>query len=145
VTVPTVRLPHPSTYAPLTRGRTAMVALRSWWLVLAIWVGLRRHPLPEVVARLERPARPARHRFAPPRLGRTVGRILEVGPCRPRCLFRALVLYRLLRCQGEPVEVVLGLAVAIEGKDAHAWVEWAGNDVGPPPGAGRHVELARYG
>ena len=131
-------------YEPLTRARTAVVAIRSWWLVAVIWVALHRRPLPEVVAELGSATRPARHHFRPDRLGRTVGRVLEVGPCRPRCLYRALVLFNLLRSQGEIVEVVLGLPGTPTGSDAHAWVEWAGTDVGPPPGGRQHVALARF-
>ena len=36
------------------------------------------------------------------------------------------------------------LTESLRHKDAHAWVELAGVDVGPPPGRNGHVELARY-
>ena len=48
MTVSAVRLPHPATYAPLTPARTAVVALRSWWLVLAIWVGIVSQFIPVI-------------------------------------------------------------------------------------------------
>jgi hypothetical protein len=56
-----------------------------------------------------------------------------------------MVLYRLLREQGDDVQLVIGLPLEPRDKDAHAWVEMDGHDVGPPPGRGKHVELARYG
>ena len=56
----------------------------------------------------------------------------------------SLVLYRLLREQGDDAELVIGLPQTPADKDAHAWVELAGRDVGPPPGRGPHEELARF-
>ena len=41
-------------------------------------------------------------------------------------------------------ELVIGLPREPKDKDAHAWVELHGMDVGPPPGRGLHEELARY-
>jgi hypothetical protein len=63
----------------------------------------------------------------------------------PRCLTAALVLYRLLREQGESAELVVGLPREPLDKTAHAWIEVDGVDVGPPPGRQGHEELARYG
>ena len=54
------------------------------------------------------------------------------------------MLYRLLRRQGDPAELVIGLPASPRDKDAHAWVELDGRDVGPFPGRNGHVELARY-
>lgn len=62
---------------------------------------------------------------------------------RPRCLHTALVLYRLLQLGGQPAVLVIGLVPSSETKDAHAWVELDGVDVGPPPGRGRHEQLLR--
>jgi hypothetical protein len=59
-------------------------------------------------------------------------------------LFSALVLYRLLRAQGDRAELVIGLPSDARTKDAHAWVELDGVDVGPPPGRSGHLELTRY-
>jgi len=129
----------------LTRGGAVLVALRAWSLLVSVRVGLLRHPLPELVTRLSPPGRPSDHRVVPARLGHLVGRVLRIGPWRPRCLFGALVLYRLLRRQGDTVQLVIGLPESASGQDAHAWVEWEGTDVGPPPGGRRHVELARFG
>jgi len=80
----------------------------------------------------------------PRRLGRIVARVLHVGPWRARCLHTSMVLFRLLREQGDTAELVIGLPREPRDKDAHAWVEIDGSDIGPPPGRGRHEEIARY-
>jgi hypothetical protein len=54
------------------------------------------------------------------------------------------VTFRMLHEQGDPAELVLGLPERPEDKDAHAWVEVDGYDIGPPPGGAGYVELARY-
>jgi len=77
-------------------------------------------------------------------LSGAVDRSLRLGPFRTRCLFGALVLYRLLREQGDPAELVIGLPEEARDQAAHAWVELGGFDLGPPPGRGTHTELARF-
>jgi hypothetical protein len=104
----------------------------------------RRYPLPQAVARLGVASREARPRVEPRRLGRIVGRVLRIGWWRPRCLFSALVLYRLLREQGDPAEFLIGMPLDRRSKDAHAWVEVGRVDVGPPPGGRGRLPLARY-
>jgi hypothetical protein len=54
------------------------------------------------------------------------------------------VLYRLLREQGDAAVLVVGLPEAAINKDAHAWVELNGIDVGPPPGRAGHEPMARF-
>lgn len=116
-----------------------------WLQVGLVSLTLRRKPLPEAVRRLgEVRRRSGGQRLAPRRLGWMVGRAFLVGPYQPRCLLRALVLFRELRRQGEPAELVIGLPRELVDKDAHAWVEIDGVDVGPPPGRGHHEPLARY-
>ena len=112
--------------------------LRAHWEV-------RRHPLPLAVRRLETGARRPNYYVPPKRLGNAVVGVLWLSPRKPRCLFTALVLYRLLRAQGDDAELVIGLHEATPSKDAHAWIEIGGVDVGPPPGRSGHVELTRYG
>jgi Transglutaminase-like superfamily len=125
-----------------TRAKTGL-ALRIWTLYPRVLVGLRREQLPAFVARLRAPAaRKAAH--SPDRLSRAVDRSLRLGSRQPRCLVSALVLYRLLREQGDEPELVIGLPQTAADKDAHAWVELGGVDVGPPPGRGTHEELARF-
>ena len=129
---------------PLTLGRKAWLVLRSWFWFVTVWTRLRRRPIPVVVRDLAVVRRPASTVVRPIRLGRVVGRSLGVGPWRARCLVTSIVLFRLLRAQGDRPELVIGLPLEPKDRDAHAWVELAGRDVGPPPGRGRHVELARY-
>ena len=106
---------------------------------------VRRRPLPAVVATLREPARTDRALYAHPRrLGQLVYMVLRFGPLKARCLFTSLVLFRLLREQGDDVELVIGLPREPRDKDAHAWLEIGGVDVGPPPGKGRHEQIARY-
>lgn len=130
----------PPRLGPLVKLR---LGLRVWYWFIVVRLGLRRMPLPRLVERLSRPS-PTARRLDPVRLGRAVAGALRIGPLNPRCLFTALVLFRLLRGQGDPAELVIGLPREPKDKDAHAWVEVHGIDVGPPPGRGLHEELARY-
>ncbi|MGH3011330.1 MAG: lasso peptide biosynthesis B2 protein [Gaiellaceae bacterium] len=128
---------------PLSLPGKAGLALKIWSLYPRVLVGLRREPLPTYVARLgETGGRRAPR--SPAQLARAVDRSLRLGSRRPRCLVSALVLYRLLREQGDGAQLVIGLPEKPADKDAHAWVELAGADVGPPPGKGYHEELARF-
>lgn len=126
--------------SPYAKARLAAVIVvlygRVRWL---LW----RRTIPEVAATLRSwrgPVPPA----PPPRLGRSVARVLAVGPYRARCLHTSFVHFALLRSLGEHPEIVIGLGERPATKDAHAWVEIDGDDVGPPPGRGQHIELARY-
>jgi hypothetical protein len=113
-----------------------------WTTGAAVVIGLRRETLPAFVARLGKPeGRPPK---PPALLSRAVSRGLRIGPWQPRCLIRALVLYRLLRVQGNDAVLVIGLADDRPSTEAHAWVELAGRDMGPAPGAYGHRALVRY-
>lgn len=129
---------------PFTVLQKVGLTLRIWALLARVLVGLRREPLPSFVARLGRPGARRGERLSPARLSHAVDRSLRVGSRRPRCLVNALVLYRLLREQDDHAELVIGLPQRPADKDAHAWVELAGIDVGPPPGRSGHEELARF-
>lgn len=129
--------------APLSFAAKARLALRIWLLFPRVLVGLRRQKLPVYVARLGERG-PRRTPLSPARLSRAVDRSLRLGSRQPRCLVSALVLYGLLREQGDAAELVIGLPQSAADKDAHAWVELDGVDVGPPPGRGTHEELARF-
>jgi hypothetical protein len=107
-------------------------------------LGLRREPLPTMVDRLSQPAGQSAHRYPARRLVQFTDRALRLTPYQPRCVVRALVAYRLLRAQGDRPELVIGLPEQANRKDAHAWIEIDGLDIGPPPGRSDHVELARY-
>ena len=116
--------------------------VRVWLLAVRIRVELWRRPLPEVVARLDTPTLVTRHPTR--RLVRAVNRGLRIGSWRPRCLLRSLVLYRLLRAQGDAPTLIIGLPSRATETDAHSWVELDGRDVGPYPGRFGHEELARF-
>jgi len=134
----------PAPYPQTLRWKVAMV-LRIGLSFLAVQVGLRRRPLPELVARLGRARRTRFYGVSPRRLGGIVTRVLRLGTRRARCLTNSLVLYRLLRLQGFPAQLVIGLPETPSDRAAHAWVEVEDTDVGPPPGRSGHAELARYG
>jgi hypothetical protein len=104
----------------------------------------KRIPFPELMGRLQLTKPTATRPIDPKRLGGMVQRVLRLGPWRARCLWSSLVLYRLLREQGDEAQLVIGLPREPKDKDAHAWVELGGNDVGPPPGRSQHEELTRY-
>jgi hypothetical protein len=133
----------PVSEGPLPLPAKAGLALRIWALYPRVLLGLRREQLPAFVARLGEPGR-RRAPHPPARLSHAVDRSLRLGSHRPRCLVNAVVLYRLLREQGDEAELVIGLPETPADKDAHAWVELGGRDVGPPPGKGAHQELARF-
>jgi hypothetical protein len=130
---------------PLSLLGKAELALRVWQTYARVRAGLKREPLSDVVKGLAPPhsLRPERH--SPPRLSRAVDRSLRIGGRRPPCLVKSLVLFHLLRSQGDPAELVVGLPRTPAEHFAHAWVELHGVDVGPPPGRGGHLELARFG
>jgi hypothetical protein len=122
----------------------ALLAARIGATFLLVHWRLRRAPLPAVVKSFGGDAVVGHPKVEARRLSRIVHGTLRVGPYRPRCLINALVLFRLLRAQGDPAELVIGLPNEPRDKDAHAWVEIERADVGPPPGKGSHEELARY-
>ena len=128
----------------LTAGSKSLLVARIWWSFAMTWVAVRRDPLPAVVARFSDLPRRRRRSLHPRRLGTIVWRVLAVGPWRARCLFLALVLFRLLREEGERPVLVIGMPREPKDKDAHAWVELDGVDVGPPPGGAGHQVLARF-
>ena len=115
--------------------------LRAFFLSLLL---LRLGTLPEAIARLGHVKSSSARPIAPRNLGAIVFRVLHLGPFRPRCLVLSMVHYRLLREQGTGAEMVIGLPRDPVSKDAHAWIEIDGIDVGPPPGKGRNLALARY-
>jgi hypothetical protein len=133
--------PRPGPRSLTVAGRLGLL-WRVWTTAAMIWIQLRRGSLPDLVARLG----PADgHRRTPPTLlSRAVSRGLRLGPWQPRCLVRALVLYRLLRAQGDRPTLVIGLHEERPTHEAHAWVELGGRDIGPAPGAFGHRALARY-
>jgi len=122
----------------------AQILARIWRCFLSITFRDPREPLPQFIARLGRVAPRSGSHLPPRRLRGAVLRALHLGPWRPTCLANALVLYRLLREQGDAAELVIGLPVEALDHRAHAWVELDGQDLGPFPG-NHHTALARFG
>lgn len=131
--------------ASLPVARKIALVAKVWRTYLRVLLLLRRHGLAATVDRLAVPATTGPMTSHPPvRLSRAVSRSLRLGAWQPRCLLRSLVLYRLAREQGDPVELVIGLTDRSSTSDAHAWVELTGRDIGPTPGQSGHRELVRY-
>jgi hypothetical protein len=126
---------------PLSLTARVLLLTRIWGTFALVGAGVRRAGLAATVDRLadlsDTPKYPVEL------LSHAVTRGLRVGPWRPRCLYRSLVLYALLRKQGESAELVIGLRPSARTPDAHAWVEIGGRDVGPWPGMWGAVELTR--
>ena len=129
---------------PLPLATKAQLIARIGGTFLLVHWRLRRDPLPRVVESFAGRDLRGLPRVDARRLSRIVHGTLHVGPLRPRCLVNALVLFRLLRAQGDSAELVIGLPHDPRDHEAHAWVELERVDVGPPPGKGSHEELARY-
>ena len=125
-------------------GVKVVLALRTLYWFGVVHSELRQRPLPEIVERLRAVERIRPYRIPAGRLGRGVARLLKIGPFEARCLVMALVHFRLLREQGDEPELVIGLERISRTRDAHAWLEIDGRDVGPPPGRGAHGGLLRY-
>jgi len=137
-------MPSDATTSSLSLVERAILAVRIWRAYLLIRRKVRRVELPLLIEHLNRISRPARRRHPAPRLSRAVDRSLRIGSHRPTCLVNSLVLFRLLREQSEHPELVIGLPERPTSKDAHAWVELDGREVGPPPGRAGHSQLARF-
>lgn len=120
------------------------LAVRVLWTYVVVRGNLHRQPLPGLVARLGATSGPAGRRYAPALLSWAVHRVLGMSPTEQTCLVRALILYRLLREQGDAPELVIGLPPRPTDHRAHAWVELDGVDLGPPPGRGAYEPFARY-
>jgi hypothetical protein len=131
--------------ARLGRWGKIVLATRIWRRYIVVRVLLPREPLPELIRRFgRRPPQDRRH-LSPQVLSRAVHRALQLRRRRPTCLVSSLVLFWILREQGDPAELVIGLPHVPRSKDAHAWVEVDRVDVGPPPGRGTHRPMARFG
>ncbi|HET6848687.1 MAG TPA: lasso peptide biosynthesis B2 protein [Gaiellales bacterium] len=127
--------------SPVRRARLALRILRTYARVRR---RLSREPLPRLAANFGDVTPRNVDRIPPRQLAWAIDRTLRVGSHRPRCIFNALVMYRLLREQGDPAVLVIGLPKEAMTKDAHAWVEIDGTDVGPPPGRAGHEAMARF-
>ena len=127
----------------LTIPQKLGLATRIWMRFVQVSLQTRRRPLPAYVSGLARKTSGARRSHPPTTLAHAVDRSLRIGHRRPRCLINALVLFRLLREQGQAAILVIGLPEIATDERAHAWVELDGRDLGPPPGGTGYRELAR--
>lgn len=127
----------------LTTAEKVRLATRIWLRFVQVSVQTRRKPLPAYVSGLARDSARLRAQHPPATVSRAVYRSLRLGSHRPRCLINALVLFRLLREQGDAAILVIGLPELATDERAHAWVELDGRDLGPPPGGAGYRELAR--
>jgi hypothetical protein len=130
---------------PLPAHEKLIVAGKVYLCFVSTYLKVRRQPLPQLMEQLATTVPIDTEPLDPRRLGRIIQRVLRLGPWQARCLWTALVLYRLLRAQGDEPQLVIGLPREPRDKDAHAWVELEGIDVGPPPGRSGHEELTRFG
>ena len=69
---------------------------------------------------------PGERRLAAPKIAAIVAAAGRYSIGRPKCLPQALVLQRLLRRQGLPAELRIGVRPQEENIEAHAWVECDG-------------------
>jgi hypothetical protein len=132
-------------WEPMPMHAKVSLVVKIWFWFAVVHLRLRTGTLPQVVQRLRSAHVVSSRPMSPVRIGRVTARALGITGRRPRCLVTALVHYRLLTEQGEPAQLVIGLPPDALSPDAHAWIEIRGVDVGPPPGRGPHVPLARYG
>ncbi len=124
--------------------RKLLLVGRVWTHYARVSYALRRHSLPDLVRSLDRlPAR-GRSRQHPATYARAIHLGLRLGPWAPRCLPKALIMFRLLREQGDNPQLVIGIPERATTHIAHAWIELEGKDVGPPPGRGGRGVLAQY-
>ena len=129
---------------PLSPTQKLVLATRVWLAYARVRRTLRGAELPVAVSRLGEIRSRSRQRHAPERLSRAVDKTLRAAPDDPTCLVRSLVLFRLMREQGDDAELVIGLPEHATTHRAHAWIELGSNVVGPPPGKAGHAEMARF-
>jgi len=93
----------------------------------------RTMALPSLLAFLDSPAK-SEMRDDPTHLLGLVGGVLarDLGPFKPGCYRRSLILFRELRRHGRPARVVFGIRDQEDSLDGHAWVEVDGKALGEP-------------
>lgn len=124
-------------------GAKLLWAIQVYWTWAVVLVQIRRTPLPDLIGEMRVPRRssPA---WTPRRTVANVARLLRFRNRRARCLISSIVGLRMLSMAGYETDVVIGLPNDAADHGAHAWLEVGGRDIGPPPGRGDHVEIARY-
>jgi hypothetical protein len=135
---------YDAAHARLSAWAKTVLLARTWYWYATVTLLLRKYQFPEAVRRLAERRNPGSRRYAPARLSRAVSHGLRLPGWQPRCIIRSLVLYSLMRAQGDDAQVVIGILDEARTSDAHAWVEARGRDIGPAPGRIGHRELVRY-
>jgi hypothetical protein len=120
-----------------------LLATRVWRSYILVLRTVNKKPLAHLTRDLAARSDSSQH-HPPELLSHAVARSLRIGRYQPRCLIGSLILFKLLREQGDEPVLVIGLLDKAVDHRAHAWIELDGRDVGPPPGRGRHVALARF-
>jgi hypothetical protein len=104
-------------------------------------LAVKRRPLPELLASLDRPAgQAAVPALDPQRLAERLFRPLRFWPTT--CLYRALGSYALLRAAGQEVRFVIGVRKEEERLLAHAWLERDGRAIVGAPDLHRPFTVA---
>jgi hypothetical protein len=119
------------------------LGIRIWIMAGIAWWRMKGIPLPDLVVSWSSTT-PISDTRRPQDLSRIVDRVLTVGGWQPRCIVRAMVLYRLLSRRGHEPALVIGMSKEPQSKNTHAWVELAGRDLGPRPGKGQLTGLATF-
>ncbi|MCB0079073.1 MAG: lasso peptide biosynthesis B2 protein [Anaerolineales bacterium] len=112
------------------------------WMAL-LWAAwqLRRQPLPDLLAALQRQPVSA-HPAPPTELVQGVQRAAHLFPRPMLCLPQSIAIARLLSQQGQPYAFLLGAQPKDETLAAHAWIEIEGIPINSPPdSAQRHPVL----
>ncbi len=95
----------------------------AWAALLVAWLLLRVQPLPWLVARLHRSARPGRAPVPHEPLVRAVLRAVRLHPLPMLCLPQSVALAWMLARRGQPCALVIGARPEEGTLAAHAWVE----------------------
>lgn len=139
----------------LTR-RAAALGAEAWIELLTVQWALRRRPLPDVLARLDRipaakPLTAGRWRIGgpvpatPQELSTAVQRAAHYLPVPTLCLPQSIALAKMMALRGDSCEVIIGALPQNGSLDAHAWVEYEGSPLNSPPdSADKHPVLIRH-
>lgn len=129
------------------RGWSDWVLLGRILLLAAFLPGLLRYLSLPALMRTMTPV-PSRHRSGaidPDKIVRLTGLVVERAPLiRKTCLIRSLVLYRLLRTGGVPVQIHLGVQQAGSRLAGHSWLTYEGRPFSEPPAEQAFSEIYVY-
>lgn len=107
------------------------MVLTAWCHLLAFWVALRTRPYPQVAQKARIPL--GNHPGIETKiLTWCVGAAAGTHIVRARCLERSLTLQRLLRKQGVPANLQIGVRSEGDSIAAHAWIEIEGRPIAEP-------------